>query len=153
MYERGISALTEIMSTDMAGDAMDILIHESNDFCACCGYKQKSATGQAAVEFIEIDGIKQLIENPQRDGDAGDRKVREKHFITILRALQYAGREGLTDEELSGETGIFSDSSKAARAALVTGGWVKDLGEKRYSQNDRPMTVWGLTFAARRRLK
>ena len=105
-----------------------------------------------ADELAPLDDIESIITVPQRDGDGGDLSQREKHINEVLRALLHAP-DGLTDEELSRGTGIFQDSAKGCRANLMRAGWVAPLDvPKRPSVNNRPMTVWGLSPAARERL-
>ena len=136
-----------------AAKALAALSRASTEFCVCCGYKRKGVTGSGGSETLQhLDGLETVLINPQRDGDAGDLEVRERHYIRVLRHL-YLAEDGLTDQELSANTGIFLDSAKAARANLVTAGWVRVRDTpKRDSVNNCGMTVWELTPAARERL-
>jgi hypothetical protein len=114
--------------------------------CVCCGYKRKAATGAPTTEPDHLDGLRLVAANPQRDGDDGDTDRRLRHDQAVLFALWRWGP--LTDEELSGRLGIYHNSCNAARAALMTAGWVEATGRKRLSQHGRPMTVWRLTSRA-----
>jgi hypothetical protein len=147
MREKALSELEGFGFNRGAGQMiLKALAQASTDYCVCCGYKRKGATGTGGDGTLDyLDGLEEVVRNRQRDGDAGDLEIRERHYIRVLRAF-WLVTDGLTDEELTTATRIFHDSAKGARANLVAAGYVRaSTRPKRYSANDRPMTVWELT--------
>jgi hypothetical protein len=68
--------------------------------------------------------------------------------VLALRALA-AHPEGLTNEELAAETGIYLYSIAPRVPELRRDGYVEDTGRRRTSGRGRPVIVWAATDAGR----
>lgn len=72
--------------------------------------------------------------------------LRELALLAFHRAY-LAGREGLTDAQLSEQTETYLYSIAPRRGELVTLGWVEDSGMTRVTERGRDAIVWRLTIA------
>lgn len=75
--------------------------------------------------------------------------LRHDERRTLQRRPRFgADSVGLTDVELSHDTGLPPNSVRPRRVELVDAGWVEDSGRRR-KHNGRDHVVWTLTEAAR----
>lgn len=72
--------------------------------------------------------------------------------LRVLYAIARAGWRGRTDQELEDELEMQRPSPGNRRGELMTGGWVRDSGERRPTRTGNPAVVWVLTDEGRERL-
>jgi hypothetical protein len=72
--------------------------------------------------------------------------------LRVLEAIDNAGSEGRTDQELEDELDIQRPSAGNRRGELMTGGWVRDSGRRRPTRSGKDAVVWVLTDAGAARL-
>ena len=95
-------------------------------------------------DLLSFEYTRTRRNDPQTSRDAAKSVVPVVSDIQarVLRALQAAGHNGLTDEELSNKLGCKGSTARTRRSELVEKGFVLDSGYKRPLESRKLGAVW-----------
>lgn len=101
--------------------------------------RKPPARRSAAREHAHVPRVTTRAAAESMKGVSGRQRLR------VLRAIEAAGRRGMTDEEVCDELGINPSSERPRRGELLDSGLITESGKTRRTKSGRQATVWVAT--------